>query len=87
VLAGLWAVLQSGEVWCTPAALYRIVIGFGAAVLLSLGVGLAAFVSRAAAAWCMISACHLNSTSVFVWIVISLIWFGLSNWAPSLPPS
>jgi NitT/TauT family transport system permease protein len=24
----------------------------------------------------------LNSTSVFVWIVISLIWFGLSNWAP-----
>ncbi len=24
----------------------------------------------------------LNSTSVFVWIVISIIWFGLSNWAP-----
>ena len=24
----------------------------------------------------------LNSTSVFVWIVVSLVWFGLSNWAP-----
>jgi NitT/TauT family transport system permease protein len=24
----------------------------------------------------------LNATSVFVWIVISIIWFGLSNWAP-----
>ena len=24
----------------------------------------------------------LNSTSVFVWIVIAIIWFGLSNWAP-----
>src|SRR5262249_54142127 len=24
----------------------------------------------------------LNATSVFVWIVVSLIWFGLSNWAP-----
>jgi NitT/TauT family transport system permease protein len=24
----------------------------------------------------------LNATSVFVWIVVSIIWFGLSDWAP-----
>ncbi len=83
VLAGLWAVFRSGDLWVhTWASLYRIVIGFGAAVLLSLGVGLAAFVSRPARSVVHDFLVILNSTSVFVWIVISLIWFGLSDWAP-----
>ncbi len=83
VLAGLATVFQTGEVWKhTGASLYRIVIGFGAAVLAALGMGLAAFLSRAARGVVHDFLAILNSTSVFVWIVISLIWFGLSNWAP-----
>jgi len=44
--------------------------------------GLAAFLSGAARGVARDFLAILNSTSVFVWIVISLIWFGLSNWAP-----
>jgi hypothetical protein len=29
----------------------------------------------------------LNSTSVFVWIVLALIWFGLSTAGPPSPPA
>ncbi len=83
VLAGLVGVLRSGEIWRhTGASLYRILIGFGAAVLLALLMGLAAFLSRLARGVVRDVLSILNSTSVFVWIVISLIWFGLSNWAP-----
>ena len=83
VLTGLGTVLQTGEVWKhTGASLYRILIGFGVAVLVALGMGLAAFLSRAARGVVHDFLAILNSTSVFVWIVISLIWFGLSNWAP-----
>jgi len=83
VVAGLWAVLASGEVWVhTGASLYRIAVGFGAAVLVAMLTGLAAFLSGAARGVARDFLAILNSTSVFVWIVISLIWFGLSNWAP-----
>ena len=44
--------------------------------------GLAAFLSRTARGVIHDFLAILNSTSVFVWIVISIIWFGLSNWAP-----
>src|SRR2546421_9606735 len=44
--------------------------------------GLAAFLSRSARDVVHDVLSVLNSTSVFVWIVISIIWFGLSNWAP-----
>ena len=44
--------------------------------------GLLAFVSRLARGVVADALAVLNSTSVFVWIVISIIWFGLSNWAP-----
>jgi NitT/TauT family transport system permease protein len=81
--SGLWAVLASGEVWVhTGASLYRIVVGFGAAVLVAMLAGLAAFLSGTARGVARDFLAILNSTSVFVWIVISLIWFGLSNWAP-----
>jgi NitT/TauT family transport system permease protein len=83
VLSGLGDILRSGEIWKhTAASLGRIVVGFGAAVLASLLMGLCAFVSRTARAVVQDFTAILNSTSVFVWIVISLIWFGLSNWAP-----
>jgi NitT/TauT family transport system permease protein len=44
--------------------------------------GLLAFLSRTARAVVHDALAVLNATSVFVWIVISIIWFGLSNWAP-----
>lgn len=83
VVAGLLAVVASGEVWThTGASLYRIGVGFGGAVLAAVGMGLAAFLSRAARGVVRDFLAILNATSVFVWIVISLIWFGLSHWAP-----
>jgi NitT/TauT family transport system permease protein len=83
VLRGFAEILQSGEIWKhTGASLYRIMVGFGCAVGLALLMGLAAFVSRAARGVVHDFLAVLNATSVFVWIVISIIWFGLSNWAP-----
>jgi len=83
VASGLVDILRSGEIWKhTAASLYRIVAGFGAAVGISLVVGLATFVSRVARGVVHDFLAVLNSTSVFVWIVISIIWFGLSEWAP-----
>jgi NitT/TauT family transport system permease protein len=76
-------IVRSGEVWThTAASLFRIVIGFGAAVVVSVLMGLGAFLSRAVRTMVQDVLAVLNSTSVFVWIVISLIWFGLSDWAP-----
>ena len=83
VVVGLGEIVRSGEVWThTAASLARIVIGFGAAVVVSVLMGLGAFLSRAVRTVVQDALAVLNSTSVFVWIVISLIWFGLSNWAP-----
>jgi ABC-type nitrate/sulfonate/bicarbonate transport system permease component len=83
VLVGFVDVVRSGEIWThTTASLARIVVGFGGAVVVALGLGLAAFLSRLARGAVHDLLAVLNSTSVFVWIVISIIWFGLSNWAP-----
>ena len=83
VLRGLVDIVRSGEIWKhTAASLARIVVGFGGAVLIALALGLLAFLSRTARAVVHDMLAVLNSTSVFVWIVLSIIWFGLSNWAP-----
>ena len=83
IVTGLVEIVRSGEVWAHAAAsLGRIAVGFGAAVVASLLMGLGAFASRTARSIVTDVLAILNSTSVFVWIVISLIWFGLSNWAP-----
>jgi NitT/TauT family transport system permease protein len=83
VLRGLVDILASGEIWKhMGATLYRIAIGFGAAVAVAILMGLAAFLSRWAREVVRDTLAVLNATSVFVWIVISIIWFGLSNWAP-----
>src|SRR6267142_7115810 len=83
VLAGLRDILRSGEIWQhTGASLYRIAVGFGAAVVVAVLLGLLAFLSGLARGVVHDFLAVLNSTSVFVWIVISIIWFGLSNWAP-----
>jgi len=83
VLAGLRDILRTGEIWThTAASLARIAVGFGGAVLVAVLLGLVAFLSRLARGVVHDVLAVLNSTSVFVWIVISIIWFGLSNWAP-----
>ncbi|PYN93321.1 MAG: ABC transporter permease [Candidatus Rokuibacteriota bacterium] len=83
VARGFADILASGEIWRhTAASLYRIAIGFGGAVIAAVLLGLAAFLSRTARDVVHDTLSVLNSTSVFVWIVISIIWFGLSNWAP-----
>ena len=83
VLYGLGDILRSGEIWRhTGASLARIAVGFGGAVVTAVLLGLLAFVSRLARGVVADALAVLNSTSVFVWIVISIIWFGLSNWAP-----
>jgi NitT/TauT family transport system permease protein len=83
VLVGLRDILRTGEIWThTGASLYRIAIGFGGAVLVALLLGLVAFLSRLARGVVHDFLAVLNATSVFVWIVISIIWFGLSSWAP-----
>jgi len=83
IVTGFLEIVRTGEIWKhTGASLYRIVVGFGLAVLVSLAMGLAAFVSTSVRGVVHDVLAILNSTSVFVWIVISLIWFGVSNWAP-----
>src|SRR2546421_4356648 len=83
VLHGLGDVLRTGEIWRhTGASLARIAVGFGGAVAVAVLLGLLAFVSPLARGVVHDLLAVLNSTSVFVWIVISIIWFGLSNWAP-----
>ena len=83
ILTGFAEIVRSGEIWThAVASLSRIAVGFGLAIVLSLLMGLGAFASRTARGIVTDLLAILNSTSVFVWIVISLIWFGLSNWAP-----
>jgi NitT/TauT family transport system permease protein len=83
VVVGLGEILRTGEIWMHAAAsLYRIAVGFGLAVAVSLVMALGAFVSPLLRGIVHDALAVLNATSVFVWIVISLIWFGLSNWAP-----
>lgn len=83
VVRGLGEVLRTGEIWRhTGASLARIAVGFGGAVLAAVLLGLLAFLSRLARGVVHDALVVLNSTSVFVWIVISIIWFGLSDWAP-----
>ena len=83
VLRGLAEIVRTGEVWKhTGASLARIAVGFGGAVLLAVALGLLAFVSRTARSVVHDLLAVLNATSVFVWIVLAIIWFGLSNVAP-----
>jgi len=73
VARGFVDIVATGEIWRhTLASLGRILVGFGGAVVVALLAGLASFLSRTAR----------GVIHDFVWVVISIIWFGLSNWAP-----
>jgi NitT/TauT family transport system permease protein len=83
VVTGLVAILRSGELWQhTWASLWRILIGFGASLAVAILMGLAASLWRQVKVAVKDLLAILNATSVFVWIVVSLIWFGLTDLAP-----
>jgi NitT/TauT family transport system permease protein len=83
VLAGLGSIVASGQIWQhVGASLFRIGLGFGAAVAVSLLAGLVATRFRPLRQVAVDLTAILNSTSVFVWIVLAMIWFGLTNTAP-----
>jgi NitT/TauT family transport system permease protein len=83
VLGGLIGIASSGQLRLhVGSSLYRIGLGFAGAVVVSLLTGL--LVARVPAARLVVRdlTAILNSTSVFVWLVLALIWFGLSNAGP-----
>jgi NitT/TauT family transport system permease protein len=83
VLNGLVGIATSGQLWLhIGASLYRIALGFAAAVVVAVLEGFVA--ARLPVARLVIRdlTAILNSTSVFVWIVLALIWFGLTNAGP-----
>jgi NitT/TauT family transport system permease protein len=83
VLEGVLALGASGELWVHVAAtLYRVTLGFSFAVLIALLAGF--LVAQVPFARMVVKdvTVILNSMSVFVWIVLALIWFGLSDTAP-----
>jgi NitT/TauT family transport system permease protein len=83
VLRGLGTIVVTGELWThASASLYRIAVGFTSALCVAVLMGLAFFLWRPARVAVADAVTVLNSTSVFVWIVVSLIWFGLTNLAP-----
>lgn len=83
VAQGVVTVVLAGDVWThAGASLYRIAIGFGSALVVAVLLGLASFLWRPARVAVADVVTVLNATSVFVWIVVSLIWFGLTNMAP-----
>lgn len=83
VLQGVLTLGASGELWEHVAAtLYRVTLGFSLAVLIALLAGF--LVAQVPFARMVVKdvTVILNSMSVFVWIVLALIWFGLSDAAP-----
>jgi NitT/TauT family transport system permease protein len=84
VLGGLAGIVASGQLWLhVGASLLRIGLGFSAAVVVSVLAGFVGARARAARMVIRDLTAILNSTSVFVWIVLALIWFGLSNTGPT----
>ncbi len=83
VLSGLVGIVSSGQLWVhVGASLYRIGLGFVGAVAASVVVGFLGARLRVARLVIRDLTAILNSMSVFVWIVLALIWFGLSNAGP-----
>ncbi len=79
----LLELLRSGTLWThVLATLYRVVTGFLLGMILALVLGLLASSRPTARAVLRDINAILNATSVFVWIVLALIWFGLTDRAP-----
>lgn len=76
-------VLTSAVLWVNAwATLWRISVGFLAALVLALTLGFTATRFRATRQLLHDVTTILNSISVFVWIVLAVVWFGLGNTGP-----
>jgi NitT/TauT family transport system permease protein len=74
---------RSGNLWSHVfATLYRVTAGFLLGTGVALALGLVASSRQTARAVLRDINAVLNATSVFVWIVLALIWFGLTDRAP-----
>lgn len=83
VLNGLAGIVSSGQLWLhVGSSLVRIGLGFVAAVAVSVLAGFLGARLPVARTVIRDPTAILNSMSVFVWIVLALIWFGLSNTGP-----
>lgn len=83
VVQTLENLILTGNVWTHVAAtLYRVVAGFLLGTVLALVLGLLASARPSTRAVLRDINAVLNATSVFVWIVLALIWFGLTDRAP-----
>lgn len=83
VLRGLINITVSGELWNHVfATLYRVTVGFVLAVLVCLCIGLIVTLVPLIKSAVKDFNAVLNATSVFVWISLALIWFGLTDFAP-----
>ncbi len=75
--------LLEGTVWLhVGATLYRVTTGFFFGFVIALVIGLLASSRQVARVVVRDFNAVLNATSVFVWIVLALIWFGLTDRAP-----
>ena len=80
ILSGFIQIISTGVIWVHVfATLFRVLIGFSLAVFASLILILFAYKWKNARMIIKDFNSILNSVSVFVWIVLALIWFGITN--------
>ena len=80
VLSGLVNIVTSGVIWKhVLSTLFRIILGFIFAIIASLIFILLAYKWKNAKIVIKDFNSILNSFSVFVWIVLALIWFGITD--------
>lgn len=80
VLSGFIGVISTGIIWKHVfSTLFRVLLGFVFAVIISLILVLLAYKWKNAKIIIKDFNSILNSFSVFVWIVLALIWFGITD--------
>ena len=80
VLSGLVNIVTSGVIWKhVLSTLFRVILGFIFAIIASLIFILLAYKWKNAKIVIKDFNSILNSFSVFVWIVLALIWFGITD--------
>ncbi len=80
VFVGLVEIIKTGALWQHIfSTLFRVFLGFISAVIVSLILVLLAYSWRSAKIVIRDINSVLNSFSVFIWIVLALIWFGITD--------
>jgi ABC-type nitrate/sulfonate/bicarbonate transport system permease component len=80
VLTSFIKIISTGIIWQHVfSTLFRVVIGFALAVVLSIILVLLAYKWKSARIVVKDFNSVFNSISVFIWIVLALIWFGITD--------